>query len=87
MDNWQSRGLCRVDPDLFYAPDGESDPARVRREVLAKAICGPCPVKLQCRAESDEAERDVAFSSWWGVWGGENRDERRRRRKRERRVA
>ncbi|MBA2561211.1 MAG: WhiB family transcriptional regulator [Propionibacteriales bacterium] len=50
---------CRFsNPELFFA----ESPADVE---LAKALCGPCPVRAECLAGAlDRLEP-------WGVWGGE----------------
>jgi len=49
---------CRSDPELFFA----ESPDDVR---LAKALCGPCPVRRACLAGA--LQRAEPF----GVWGGE----------------
>ena len=48
----------REDPELFFA----ESPRDVE---VAKAMCGPCPVRSQCLAEA------IARREPWGVWGGE----------------
>ena len=50
---------CRQnDPDLWFA----ELPADLE---VAKALCGPCPVKAECLAGALERAEP------WGVWGGE----------------
>lgn len=50
---------CRqYDPDLWFA----DSPAELE---IAKAICGECPLRLECLAGAVEREEP------WGVWGGE----------------
>ena len=50
---------CRVeDPELWFA----ESPADVE---LAKALCGPCPIREACLAGALERREP------WGVWGGE----------------
>lgn len=48
----------REDPELFFA----ESPSDVE---LAKAMCGGCPVRVQCLAGAIERREP------WGVWGGE----------------
>lgn len=50
---------CRkFDPDLWFA----DSPAELE---LAKAMCGDCPVRVECLAGAIERAEP------WGVWGGE----------------
>jgi len=50
---------CRqYDPDLWFA----DVPADLE---VAKALCGPCPLKVECLAGAIERAEP------WGVWGGE----------------
>ncbi len=50
---------CRqYDPDLWFA----DSPAELE---IAKAICGECPLRLECLAGAVERREP------WGVWGGE----------------
>ena len=48
----------REDPELFFA----ESPRDVE---IAKAMCGPCPVRDECLAGALERREP------WGVWGGE----------------
>ena len=42
--DWQLQGTCRTsDPDVFFHPEGERGPARVNRELAAKAVCATLP--------------------------------------------
>ncbi|MFJ7495151.1 WhiB family transcriptional regulator [Streptomyces sp. NPDC097727] len=68
--DWQTRGACRgEDPELFF-PVGDSGPALLQT-VLAKAVCGPCPVTAAClRWAMDDGEVH-------GIWGGTSEDDRR----------
>ena len=69
--DWQLIGLCRgEDPNVFFHPEGERGPARTYRDATAKAICGACPVKLQC------AQHALSVKEPYGVWGGLTEDER-----------
>jgi WhiB family redox-sensing transcriptional regulator len=71
--DWQVRAACRgTDTSIFYHPENERGPARRHREMLAKAVCGRCPVIEPCRQRALEAREP------YGVWGGmsaEDRDE------------
>jgi WhiB family redox-sensing transcriptional regulator len=50
---------CRTfDPDLWFA----DTPAELE---MAKALCGDCPVRVECLAGAVERAEP------WGVWGGE----------------
>jgi WhiB family transcriptional regulator, redox-sensing transcriptional regulator len=49
---------CRSDPELFFA----ESPQDVN---LAKALCGPCPVRRACLAGALQRAEPC------GVWGGE----------------
>ncbi|MCB9409591.1 WhiB family transcriptional regulator [Mycolicibacterium sp.] len=49
---------CNREPDLWFA----EAPAELER---AKALCGGCPIRLQCLAGALERAEP------WGVWGGE----------------
>ncbi|MEP7034367.1 MAG: WhiB family transcriptional regulator [Dermatophilaceae bacterium] len=50
---------CRdFDAELWFA----ESPAHVE---LAKALCGGCPLRLECLASALDREEP------WGVWGGE----------------
>jgi WhiB family transcriptional regulator, redox-sensing transcriptional regulator len=50
---------CRnFDPDLWFA----EAPAELE---LAKALCGDCPVRVECLAAALDRQEP------WGVWGGE----------------
>ena len=46
---WQDRAACKgADVVLFFGPDGERQPERDIRERKAKALCGACPVRMEC---------------------------------------
>lgn len=69
--DWQLHGACRgLDSSLFFHPDNERGPSRVRREAEAKAICASCPVVAPCR------EHALAVREPYGVWGGLSEAER-----------
>ena len=77
---WKDNAACKGRTELFFAPAGEREEPRIRREALAKAICMTCPVLLPCR---DAARGQGEL----GYWGGENDDERRVARRNLRRMA
>ncbi|MEX0664164.1 MAG: WhiB family transcriptional regulator [Acidimicrobiia bacterium] len=70
---WQRRASCRgPESVLFFAPTvPEPRPDREAREARAKAICGGCPVQVEC------LEYAVRIREWHGIWGGLNENERR----------
>ncbi len=71
MWEWQLLGACRdADPTLFFHPEGERGPARLKRELAAKAVCGTCPVMKPCR------EHGLRVREPYGVWGGLSEDDR-----------
>jgi WhiB family transcriptional regulator, redox-sensing transcriptional regulator len=75
--SWQARAACAgMDPQLFFAPDGERPQQREIREAKAKAVCALCPVRAQC------LDYALRTSIKHGIWGGLNRDERARERRR-----
>lgn len=53
-----------ADPEIFFA----ESPALIS---LAKSLCGPCPVRLQC------LDGAISRAEPCGVWGGELFDEGR----------
>ena len=56
---------CRAyDPELFFDPRG-------RAERRAKAVCGRCPVRMDCLLLALESRAE------FGVWGGMSTKERR----------
>jgi WhiB family transcriptional regulator, redox-sensing transcriptional regulator len=80
---WQWQAACRgEDAGLFFAPNHlENKEQRDLRERGAKAICGGCPVRVDC------LEYAIRIHETHGIWGGLNELERRlliRRRQRER---
>ncbi|MCW2527286.1 MAG: WhiB family regulatory protein [Pseudonocardiales bacterium] len=62
---WQSRAACRgADTSLFFHPFNERGTDRRRRERNAKAICGGCPVKVEC------LQWALSVHEPYGTWGG-----------------
>ncbi|WP_167103612.1 WhiB family transcriptional regulator [Mycobacterium sp. DL592] len=79
--DWQLRGRCRaVDASVFFGPDRETNAARVRRERVAKDVCGRCPVMAECRRHA------LAAGEPYGIWGGLSAAERQQSPGRQRRV-
>lgn len=79
---WRYDGLCRtLNPDLFFHPDGERNPARGERDETAKQVCFRCPVMQQCR------DHALSVGEAYGVWGGMSEPERREARKYNRNTA
>ena len=73
--DWRDHAACRGrDPELFCAPDGESEPARGLREERAKRVCDACIVRTDCL--------EYALGRYeHGIWGGTTDDERARERR------
>lgn len=68
---WQFAGSCRdQDGRLFFHPEGERGPARIKRADAAKAVCATCPVLEQCRRHA------LTVREPYGVWGGLTEEER-----------
>jgi len=57
---WQL-ARCKGKTELFFAPFGEREPARLVREAEALALCATCPVRQQCADAKGDNE---------GIWGG-----------------
>ncbi|SDJ77045.1 Transcription factor WhiB [Actinopolyspora mzabensis] len=75
--DWQLRAACRgVDPNIFFAPDGETRNDRERRQRVAKSICQDCPVRQLCLNHAH------AVGETYGVWGGYTELERSPRNRR-----
>lgn len=69
--DWQMEGLCRGKSSaVFFHPDNERGPDRVRREERAKAVCLTCPVLERCRQHALDVEEP------FGIWGGMTEGER-----------
>lgn len=69
--DWQQNAACRgLDTAIFYHPENERGPSRMRREMRAKAICAKCPVTENCLRWA------LAAREPYGVWGGLSVDER-----------
>jgi WhiB family transcriptional regulator, redox-sensing transcriptional regulator len=70
---WQQRGACRtLDSEVFFPPSSfEPKADRQAREAKAKAVCGSCPVRVEC------LEWALAVREPHGVWGGCSEQERK----------
>ena len=69
--DWMGRGACvDVDPDVFF-PEHWSH----HRFTQAQAICGACPVQVECLEYALEVPVEH------GIWGGKSERERRRMRR------
>lgn len=69
LGSWCDKGACKGMSEIFYSDFSERPNKRAKREHRAKAICGVCPVILQCRAYA-------RANPEYGVWGGETEEER-----------
>ncbi|WP_420855155.1 WhiB family transcriptional regulator [Rhodococcus koreensis] len=58
---------------MFFSCDGETRAERIRRERVAKALCGSCPVQSECLRHA------LSVGERYGVWGGTSEGERRHR--------
>jgi WhiB family transcriptional regulator, redox-sensing transcriptional regulator len=65
VDDWSAAAACRTggDPDALFVQGAAQN--------RAKAVCGGCPVRTECLADS--LDNRVEF----GVWGGMTERERR----------
>ena len=68
---WQDRAACKdVNPELFFAAEAERGLRKRARELLAKSLCGTCPVRREC------ANHAADVGELYGVWGGVTEEER-----------
>ena len=64
INDWPAHAACRgIDPDRLFVQGAAQN--------RAKAICGGCPVRTECLADS--LDNEIEF----GVWGGMTERERR----------
>jgi WhiB family redox-sensing transcriptional regulator len=69
--DWQSQAACRdVNPELFFSPESERGVRKRAREMVAKSLCGTCPVQPECRQHA------LSVGEPYGVWGGTTEAER-----------
>ena len=63
--HWAEHALCaQADPDAWFPDKGRSAPA-----VIAKQICGRCPVRGEC-LEYALSGADTWGAVSTGIWGG-----------------
>lgn len=67
--DWTIQAMCKAKTALFFAPPGEREGRRRRREALACAYCAVCPVQDMCRLAGRQGREH-------GIWGGENDEAR-----------
>jgi len=67
--DWTAQAMCRSKTALFFAPPGEREGRRRRREALACAYCAVCPVQDICKLAGRQGREH-------GIWGGENDEAR-----------
>ena len=79
---WVERARCRghPNPDLWFPEPGG-------RTTQARAVCGECPVTVECLAFAFEDEDAFAFGAWGGTSPKERRLLQRGRMKRRRTAA
>jgi WhiB family redox-sensing transcriptional regulator len=80
QQEWMSAAACKGKVDLFFAPAGEREDARLLREAKARCVCVQCPVLEECRSYARRVGE-------LGFWGGENDEQRAAFRRRARRAA
>lgn len=68
-ESWVGRAACVGKTELFFAPPGERNGRRMRREAVARSYCARCPVQLACWIAGRLGREH-------GTWGGENDEER-----------
>jgi hypothetical protein len=74
---WREDANCLdMDPEMFFDKASEA---------AALAACVDCPVRTDCREETDKVERLMRFT--FGVYGGETARQRRARRRKDQREA
>ena len=80
QQTWMAEAACVGCVELFFAPPGEREEPRLRREAKAATVCAGCPVIEPCRNYARRAGE-------LGFWGGENDEVRAEWRRRARRAA
>ncbi|MEV7420011.1 WhiB family transcriptional regulator [Streptomyces sp. NPDC089919] len=69
---WRDGAACRdLDTAGFFPSPCESAGERAAREEAARQVCGPCPVRVECRRHA------LTVREPYGVWGGLTEEERR----------
>lgn len=67
--SWKEAGLCNGMTQVFFGQASERPERRRERELLARSICGACPVMMECLSAG-------RLNHEHGIWGGENDEER-----------
>jgi WhiB family redox-sensing transcriptional regulator len=68
--DWSKFAGCRdSDPEMWFGPENETAPAKVRREELANAVCAGCIVRTACLRYA------VTRPELHGTWAGRNEEE------------
>ncbi|MGW5477631.1 WhiB family transcriptional regulator [Streptomyces sp. NPDC004008] len=62
--NWRDRAACIGSQDAMF-PDSQIDEIKA-----AKAVCGPCPVKLPCLVAAFKEEGAASAKNRYGIRGG-----------------
>jgi WhiB family redox-sensing transcriptional regulator len=63
---WMDRAKCRGrDPERWF-PVGDGDARRVH-SAYAMAVCGQCPVRVQCARRAHDMKRPRPVGIWAGV--------------------
>lgn len=79
---WQEQGECRKqDPEMFFLPENSRMGDKEQRILMAKKVCGTCPVIEECRKFAIETRQR------YGVWGGLSEEEIARAVRRRQRYA
>lgn len=67
---WQEQGACRKeDPEMFFLPENSRMGTKRSLVLMAKKVCGTCPVIEECRNYALTTEQK------FGVWGGLSEEE------------
>lgn len=61
---------AQTDPEIFFPS------SRGQRLDQARAVCGACPVRLQCGEYAQDLEGDLCKTERHGAWGGRSPLER-----------
>lgn len=82
ITTWHAHSACRDEAlDWFFNREGETRAEKEVREYHAKAICGGCPVRVECGEYAMETNQRA------GIWGGMTMVQRARLRKKRTRQA
>lgn len=71
MNEWAPQGACAENPDDGFVAERTNNARKnAEQERLPKAICGHCPVKMEC------LDHALKMPERGGIWGGLNDMER-----------